>query len=450
MSEGIDGRPAIFSGRSQQSGDNSAHAATKGLCSDPSNARRPRIVCVGAASMPKPPPAPRPTPASTDDGEDAWMESLTADDVGLPETARLPFRFTPARTWSPLVVSFPHVGLTWPHDLRPKPQADFARNADYQVQTLYPALEQLGIARLEAVYSRLVVDLNRADDDVSRQLVPDHPAPAPRSRAGVNPAADAASWDRPGRGVVWASAVAAGAGASVRILQPPLPYSAFARRIARYHTPYHQALELLLRRRRERFGYAVLLDAHSMPSSVGIDLVLGTLDGASCSEDLVDAAMATLQGDEGEREALLSVRRDSPYRGGEVVRKFGRPAHGFHALQLEVSRRLYMDEQTYSLRPHPSSTDVSPGHTSSRTEDGQDVGTAAAIGAGQSDPRQHRSMRHALGRSRASQRGAAELAELLRRVRSLVWKLAKVRTSLGESSHPGERASVSVPEPAPS
>lgn len=401
------------------------------------------------------PSEPRASAEVTDDG-DAWMESLTADDVGLADTARLPFRFTPARTWSPLVVSFPHVGLTWPHDLRPKPQADFARNADYQVQTLYPELEALGIARLEAVYSRLVVDLNRADDDVSRQLVPDHPSPKPRSRPGLNPAADAATWDRPGRGVVWASAVAAGAGASVRILQPPLPYTAFARRIERYHAPYYRALELLLQRRRERFGYAVLLDAHSMPGSVGIDLVLGTLDGASCSEDLAQAAMSTLQGEDGQREALLSVRRDSPYRGGEVVRRFGRPAQGFHALQLEVSRRLYMDEQTYSLRPHPSSTDVPPGPTSaepsgsSDSTEGQDASAGTTLGTGQDASRLNRGGHHAMGRTRASHRGAAELAELLRRVRSLVWRLAKVRGSLGESSHPGEPSSASVPEPAPS
>src|SRR5687767_5140000 len=66
--------------------------------------------------------------------DEAQLETLTADEIGLSANARIPLRFTPGHTWSPLVISFPHVGLAWPHDLRPKPQVDFARNADYEVQ----------------------------------------------------------------------------------------------------------------------------------------------------------------------------------------------------------------------------------------------------------------------------------------------------------------------------
>jgi N-formylglutamate amidohydrolase len=201
--------------------------------------------------------------------DEAQLETLTAEEIGLSANARIPLRFTPGHTWSPLVISFPHVGLAWPHDLRPKPQVDFARNADYEVQTLYGDVAPLGVATISAVYSRLVVDLNRAPDDVPRELVPDHPAPRPRRKPG-EPASDPfhdprEPWDRPGRGVVWASAVSAGAGASIRILEPPLPYRAFASRIERYHAPYYAALSILLERRRRQFGYAVLLDAHSMP-----------------------------------------------------------------------------------------------------------------------------------------------------------------------------------------
>ena len=231
---------------------------------------------------------------------------------------------------------------------------------------------------------------------MSAQLVPDHPAPRPRRRPGVPPGdadpVDHTAWDRPGRGVVWASAVSAGAGASVRILEPPLPYAAFARRIERYHAPYHRALQILLERRRKRFGYAVLLDAHSMPSSVGLDLVLGTLDGESAAEPLAAAAVEALRGS----SALLSVKRDHPYRGGELVRRFGRPGEGLHAFQLEVSRRLYMDEQTYSLRP--SSSD---------------------------------NLSDSVGKHSPARRRARELAELEARVRSLVRRLAEV----GEVRH---------------
>ena len=334
--------------------------------------------------------------------DDAQFESISPADIGLPPDARMPLRFRPARMWSPVVVSFPHVGLGWPAALRPKPQVDFARNADYEVQTLYPKLADLGLASVEAVYSRLVVDLNRAGDDVSRMLVPDHPDPKPRRRPGTltdGPEVDHGHrWDRPGRGVVWASAVGNTVGSSLRILERPLRYTDFQRRIALYHEPYAQALEVLLERRRRRFGYAILLDAHSMPSSVGLDLVLGTLDGKSCDERLRRLALAALSGS-ADGGPLLSVRLDTPYRGGETVRRFGRPHEGLHAFQLEVSRRLYMDERTHELWTHP---------------DGQNPeefsGVSAAVRRWRSPPDRRRSR---------------ELGELLRRVRRLVETLVE-------------------------
>lgn len=332
---------------------------------------------------------------------DAHLERLTSDDVGLPTGTRVPLSFTPGAYWTPLVVSCPHVGLAWPAELRPKPQADFARNADFEVHTLYNGIEALGVATVRAHYSRLVVDLNRAEDDVSHQLVPDHPAPRPRVLPGIAGSETPRAWDRPGRGVVWASAVTAGVG-TTRILTPPLAYSAFADRIAYYHRPYYQALEVLLRRRRERFGYAVLLDAHSMPSSVGVDIVVGTLDYLSCGERVADLAYQAL----GRREygETLSVRRDDPYRGGEIVRYFGRPCEHFYAIQLEVSRRLYMDERSSRVFAWPagvprlSSPEVDP------------VGTSLP----------------------PNRRRARELCELISRVRTLVESLAQSRSDLAQ------------------
>lgn len=328
---------------------------------------------------------------------EAHLEQLTPDDVGLPDGARIPFRFTPGEAWTPLVVSFPHVGLAWPRELLPKPPVDFARNADYEVHTLYRGVASLGVASVAAHFSRLVVDLNRSADDVAPQLVPDHPAPRPRNKPGVPGSPAPRSWDRPGRGVVWASAMT-GATGITRILEPPISYAAFSDRIARFHRPYYNALEVLLQRRRERFGYAVLLDAHSMPGTVGVDLVLGTLDGSSCAAPVADLAVDALGGD-AERRTLLSVRRDDPYQGGEIVRTFGRPSEGLHALQLEVSRRLYMDERVYRVLHWPS--DV-PRLGNATTRDPS---------AAQATPAPNR-------------RRARELHEALRRIRGLVRALS--------------------------
>jgi N-formylglutamate amidohydrolase len=281
-------------------------------------------------------------------GERPPLEIIEAHDLDLPPDAGLPFRFTPAAEMTPVVASFPHVGLRWPHELGPKPQVSFGENADYEVHTVFGELAPLGVASLRAVFSRLVVDLNRAADDVSPALVVDHPAPRPRTRPGdASPAARPHEHRGPGRGVVWDTAIG-----NVPLLDAPLPYRDFARRIARYHEPYHRAIELLMQRRVDRFGYAILLDGHSMPSIVGVDLVVGTLDGTSCAAELRRLAMDTLQVavPVGERPTLgLSVRLDQPYRGGEVVRRAGRPTRGWHALQLEINRALYMDERTLEL-----------------------------------------------------------------------------------------------------
>jgi len=280
---------------------------------------------------------------------DAAYERLTPDDLGLPPGARMPVRFTPAREWSPLVISFPHVGLAWPHDLQPKPQVDFPRNADHGVHTLYDSAAHWGAASLAAVYTRLVADLNRAEDDVSRRIVPDHPAPRPRKNPGVVPTVEEPEGDRdagrPGRGVLWTASIG-----NVRLLPGPVSYAEFRDRIERFHAPYYRALAVLLERRRQRFGYAILLDAHSMPSSAGPDLVLGTLAGRSCDPGIEHAALAALRG------PAMNVALNEPYRGGELVRRFGRPHDALHALQLEVSRGLYMDEQSYRLYALPVGT----------------------------------------------------------------------------------------------
>jgi len=308
-------------------------------------------------------------------------------------------------------MSFPHVGLAWPSALGPKPRVDFPRNADFEVHTLFRGVEAWGVATLRAVYSRLVVDLNRADDDVSDILVPDHPTPRPRRRPGVAGSDEkdhGHRWDRPGRGVVWASAIG-GSGRAVQVLEHPLAYRDFADRIARYHQPYHRALEVLLERRHRRFGYAILVDGHSMPGSVGVDLVVGTLDGSSCSGRLRQFALTQLGARPTHNLALMSVRADDPYRGGEIIRRFGRPELGYHAFQLEVSRRLYMDEHRHALWPWPE-------------DPSEPLPVARALGDAATSRSRPRPRPRALDVEEQRHR---ELEELLARVRTLVHRLVE-------------------------
>jgi N-formylglutamate amidohydrolase len=150
--------------------------------------------------------------------------------------------------------------------------------------------------------------------------------------------------------------VRAGLGIFPRFLPPRVPVN--RRRLsqadgeARWlagHRPYHRALSQLLRAGRDRFGYIVLLDLHSMPQLPGErlpDLVLGDGFGRTCANAVPQAASRGAQGHG------LSVARNYPYAGGFITQNYGRPAMGLHTLQLEFSRPLYMNEATRVLAPN--------------------------------------------------------------------------------------------------
>jgi N-formylglutamate deformylase len=113
-----------------------------------------------------------------------------------------------------------------------------------------------------------------------------------------------------------------------------------AARLEKLYRPYHQALAALVEETQARFGVAVVVDCHSMPSALGApDIVLGDRYGASAApvlSRLTEAAFA--------REGL-SVARNAPYAGGHTTTLYGRTARGCHALQIEVNRGLYLDEE---------------------------------------------------------------------------------------------------------
>ena len=41
---------------------------------------------------------------------------------------------------------------------------------------------------------------------------------------------------------------------------------------------------------------------------------------------------------------------DDPYKGGYSTGNYGKPSEGIHALQVEIARRLYMDERTLAKK----------------------------------------------------------------------------------------------------
>jgi N-formylglutamate amidohydrolase len=120
-------------------------------------------------------------------------------------------------------------------------------------------------------------------------------------------------------------------------------------RLEQVYRPYHRALEALLRRAQAMFGQAWLIDCHSMPAETEVgarapDVVIGDRFGASCASGLPDLVEKMF------RDRGYTTARNSPYAGGFATLAHGQPALGRHALQIEVRRRLYLNEAT--VEPH--------------------------------------------------------------------------------------------------
>lgn len=242
----------------------------------------------------------------------------------------------PERGPTAVLVEVPHGSIALAPGLEPEiiaPAECLWRDADLHVDRLYQSVPTRGATLLAARYSRYVVDLNRAPNDVDAQTVPDHPSPRAHQPRGV-------VWrvSTDGRPAIFA----------------PLTYAQLGDRLQRYHTPYHAALTAQLERLRLRFGFAVLVAGHSMPSvgRVGhsdsgarrADVVPGTRGRTSADARVIDVV------DTHFRAAGLSVSHDDPYQGGYTTQHYGRPFEHWHAVQIELNRAIYMNEQTGELR----------------------------------------------------------------------------------------------------
>ena len=234
-----------------------------------------------------------------------------------------------------VVVEVPHAGLfVDPPALGTliAPARALGRDADLYVDELYADAPAEGATLLVAHVSRYVCDLNRPEEDVDSRAVE-----------------GAASRSAP-HGLVWVKTTD-----QEPALERPLPRAELERRIDAIYRPYHETLCRLLDRKCTLFGWAVLLSAHSMPSrgrvggdpqeAVRADVVPGSRGRSSAAAPVIDAA------DQLARQRGWTVAHDRPYRGGYAVGQHGRPAEGRHAVQVEIVRRLYMDESTLARKP---------------------------------------------------------------------------------------------------
>jgi N-formylglutamate amidohydrolase len=240
---------------------------------------------------------------------------------------------SPTGPSAPLIVDSPHSGRIYPDDFDFECSLDVLRQTeDSYVDELVSSAMRAGAIVISAQFPRSYIDVNRAEDD-------------------IDPALLAAPWPTPlapsDRTLLGLGLVRRLCKSNVPVYRAPLPVAEVQKRIRDYYRPYHAVLEKTVNQRVTQFGECYLVDCHSMPgkgtehaTSMRPDFVLGDRDGASSDPAFTGRVCVLL------REMGYSVALNDPYKGVEIVRRYGKPHHGQHALQLEINRRLYMNEQT--------------------------------------------------------------------------------------------------------
>jgi N-formylglutamate amidohydrolase len=243
----------------------------------------------------------------------------------------------PLHRTAPTIFASPHSGRRYPPEMLSQTRVgllSLRRQEDAYVDELFAGAGAHGASLVSASVARAYVDFNRDPEELDPDMF------------------DADMFEqRPRRTQLSSARVLAGLGAIPRVCSDgaqiyghKLPLAEAERRIALFHRPYHATLAALIEETRAKFGCAVLIDCHSMPSSArGVhapDIVLGDRFGAACHPSVTALAEATL------RRLGYRVARNAPFAGGHTTQIYGRPLNRVHALQIEISRALYLDEHT--------------------------------------------------------------------------------------------------------
>jgi N-formylglutamate deformylase len=236
----------------------------------------------------------------------------------------------------PLVLDSPHSGRYFPDDFGAAvSESELREGEDCFVDELFGAGPEMGAPLLAALWPRTYLDPNRHAADVDLELIEG-------SWSGeYRPSGKA----RVGKALIWRTLE------DGRPIYPRrLSAETVRRRIEQFHFPYHEELKTLLQHAQSRFGRVYHINCHSMRAVAGkqsedgegnvrADFVLGDRDGTTCDPAFTWFVRGALAG------MGYNVKVNDPYKGVELVRAYSDPKAGRHSLQIEINKRLYMDEE---------------------------------------------------------------------------------------------------------
>lgn len=245
------------------------------------------------------------------------------------------FELIPAARPSPLVYAVAHAGLQLPEGVEDQIQANVATVRSLEdplVDQLIAGADQFGVAVLINRTARAFIDVNRDPEEIDGRLV------------------EGGSWRETPRTKAGLGVVPRLGGDGKTLYRGRLGLEDVRGRIEMVHAPYHAALAQLMLSARAAFGFAVLVDWHSMPSvaaeaerrrgGLKPDIVLGDRHGQSADAEVSGTLRAAFEG-RGRRVVM-----NRPFAGGHTTQCWARPKSGFHAIQVEIDRGLYLDEAT--------------------------------------------------------------------------------------------------------
>lgn len=242
----------------------------------------------------------------------------------------------PAEQTAPIIFCSPHSGRSYPQEFLAASQLDaqtLRKSEDCYVDELFEAVARFGAPLIAARFPRAYLDVNREPYELDPELF-DEPLPDFANAQTMR--------------------VVGGLGTIARIVSDTeeiyggtIALAAAFERIERLYKPFHAALAQLIEETRATFGYAILVDCHSMPSSSASfpaaarpEFVIGDRFGTSC-DARITRLIRDILGQQGRQ-----VQLNRPYAGGFITEFYGQPKHGVHAIQLEINRGLYLYEQT--------------------------------------------------------------------------------------------------------
>lgn len=242
---------------------------------------------------------------------------------------------SPEQHLTPFVFGSPHSGRFYPPSFLASSVLDertIRKSEDFLVDELFESVVDCGAPLLKANYARAYLDVNREPYELD-----------PKMFKGRLPSFANTKSIRVNGGL---GTIARNVSEKLQIYRGKLDVDEVISRIDQVYKPYHEELRRVLAKTYSEFGFAVLIDCHSMPSAknhnqqdLRSDFVIGDRYGTSISGDYVKNTMEIL-GSMGYRVAV-----NKPYAGGFITEHYGRPKDGLYAMQIEINRGLYMDEQ---------------------------------------------------------------------------------------------------------